>query len=434
MPSLKERRFAALWGGVCLALLMGTVLVGLAQPAGPQRDPVVTHASLMLAEGRLTFRHDTFGDEAFWGGALRLHEAVATLTPTQVLELGLKVDSQALHPSTRTALAHGRLDLSDPAVTLALLRRDAVVGVRGFFTGNNLTSIGITCALCHSTVDDSLADGVGSRLDGWANRDLDVGAVIAAAPNLQPIADLLGVSQDTVRTVVRSWGRGKFDAQLLLDGRAFRPDGRSAATLLPPAFGLAGVNEHTWTAGWGTVTYWNAFVANIEMQGQGTFFDPRLNDPVRFPIAAAAGFGNLRDTPDRITPKLGALHFYQMALPAPRPPAGSFNTAAADRGRTVFNVVANCDRCHVPPLFTEPGYNTHTAAEVGIDDFQSSRSPDGRYRTSPLRGLWTHTQGGFYHDGRFATLMDVVSHYNQTFSLNLTPQQMLDLVEYLKSL
>lgn len=400
----------------------------------PVRDPILANADAMLREGRETFRSDTFGDEAFWGDTLRLHEAVATLSPNEALGLGLKVDVAALPADVQKALAGGDVDLDDPAVTAMLLRLDAVVGVKGFFESGELSSVGITCALCHSTVDDSFAPGVGERLDGWANRDLNVGAIIASAPNLEPIAELLGVSVATVQTVLQSWGPGKFDAELLLDGKAFKPDGSPAATLIPPAFGLAGVNEHTWTGGWGTVSYWNALVANIEMGGRGTFFDPRLDDPVKYPIAAAAGFGELRNSPDLVTPRLAALHFYQLAIPAPSPPPGSFNAAAAARGGRLFNGVADCARCHVPPLFTEPGYNSHAPEDIGIDSFQADRSPDGRYRTAPLRGLWTHGDGGYYHDGRFATLLEVVEHYDEFFNIHLTEREKLDLVEYLKSL
>ena len=396
-------------------------------------DQIDVNAERMIAEGRQTFRFDTFGDEAFWGGQLRLHEAIAQASPRAALGLGLKVDVEALPKSLVKDLERGQVNLDDPAVTRALLKLNAVVGVKGFFQGDNLTSIGIQCALCHSTVDNSLAPGIGKRLDGWAARDLNVGEIVALAPDLSPFATLLGVSQDTVRQVLRSWGPGKFDAELILDGKAFRPDGRSAATLLPPAFGLAGVNLHTWT-GWGSVTHWNAFVSNLEMHGKGTFYDPRLNDATKFPIAAANGFGNVRNTPDLITSKLAALHFYQLAIPAPAPPSGSFNAEGAARGRAIFTGKAQCATCHVPPLFTEPGWNMHTAAEIGIDDFQAKRSPDERYRTSPLKGLWTHQKGGFYHDGRFATLREVVEHYNSVKGLALTEQEKTDLVQYLLSL
>jgi hypothetical protein len=402
-----------------------------------------TNADRMIVDGRHTFRFDTFGDEAFWGDTLQLHEAIAGsglggigpgVSPKIALAVGLKVDVDALPNDLINALKRGQVNLDDPATTVALLKLNSVVGVTGFFNqGGQLRSMGIQCAFCHSTVDNSFAPGIGHRLDGWANRDLNVGAIVALAPNLQPVADLLGVDVATVRTVLESWGPGHFDAELLMDGKGFRPDGKTAATLIPPAFGLAGVNLHTWT-GWGSVTHWNAFVANLEMHGKGTFFDPRLNDAVQFPVAARAGFGNVRNNPDLITPKLGSLHFFQLAIPAPKPPQGSFNAEAAERGKQVFNDAGKCASCHVPPLFTEPGWNMHTPAEIGVDEFQANRAPDKAYRTSPLKGLWTHTKGGFYHDGRFATLADVVNHYDQVFGLGLSQEQKSDLVEYLKSL
>jgi mono/diheme cytochrome c family protein len=406
-------------------------------------DEILNNSAEMLEQGRETFRFDTFGDEAFWGGALQLHDAIQGeqfggvgpgVSPNTALAVGLKVDVDALPRSLINNLRKGLVDLDDPATTLALLKLNAVIGVTGFFNEDgSLSAMGIQCALCHTTVDDSFAPGIGHRLDGWANRDLNVGAIIALAPNLQPFVDLLGVDEETVRLVLNSWGPGKFDAELILDGKAFRPDGTSAATLIPPAYGLAGVNLHTWT-GWGSVTHWNAFVANLEMGGQGTFYDPRLNDAEKFPIAAANGFGNVRDTPDLITGKLAALHFYQLAIPAPTAPEGSFDPEAAARGEVVFNGKANCATCHVPPLYTEPGWNMHTPEEIGIDDFQANRSPDEHYRTSPLKGLWAHMKGGFYHDGRFATLEDVIDHYDTFFGLGLTEQEINDLIEFLKSL
>jgi hypothetical protein len=416
-------------------------------PAVDQRN--IASGVIEILRGRKIFRYDTFGGEAFWGDALGLHRAIAGqanggvgagLSPKAALELGLKVDVNALPHRLRNDLRRGRVDLNNPATTLTLLKLDAVVGVRGFFDERNrrLESVGITCALCHSTVDNSLAPGIGNRLDGWAARDLNVGAVIALSPSVQPFVDLLqlaqpGIDAAAVRTVLRSWGPGKFDAALVLDGKAVRPDGKPAATLIPPAFGLAGVNLHTWT-GWGSVTHWNAFVAHLDMQGSGTFYDPRLNDAAKFPIAAAAGFGNIRKDPDLITSKLAPLHVYQLSLPAPRAPRGSYSWSAAQRGKELFAGKADCARCHVPPLYTEPGWNMHTPEEIGIDDFQAMRSPDEHYRTSPLKGLWTHTKGGFYHDGRFATLGQVVDHYDSHFSLGLTAGEKTDLVEYLKSL
>jgi hypothetical protein len=403
-------------------------------PAIAADDPVVAHATDMIERGRTVFRYDRMGSHTFFSRALKLHTALNGLAPSGALAVGLKVDSDALPPAVIDALLAGEVDLEDPAVTRFLILSDAVVGVVGEEApGGGLWEVGITCALCHSTVDDSVAPGVGRRLDGWANRDLDVGAIVALAPRLQPLADLLGVSVPTVRTVLRSWGPGRFDAHLNLDGQAFRPDGGSASVLIPPAFGLAGVNLHTYE-GWGSVTYWNAFVGNLEMNGKGTFWDPRLADPVKYPVAAAAGFDDVRNEPDVITDDLAPLHFYQLALDAPAPPPGSFDAAAAGRGGELFAGKATCARCHVPPLFTEPGWNLHTPEEIGIDGFQAERGPEGRYRTTPLRGLWTHTKGGFYHDGRFATLREVIDHYDGHLGLGLTESEKGDLEEYLLSL
>jgi hypothetical protein len=262
---------------------------------------------------------------------------------------------------------------------------------------------------------------------------LNVGAIVNLSPDLKAVADLLGTDEATVRKVFDSWGPGRYDAEILQDGKAFRPDGKSASTLLPAAFGLAGVNLHTYT-GWGGVPHWNAYVAVTQMHGKGTFVDARLNDAAKFPVAAKAGFGNVRNNPDLVTSKLSALHFYQLAIAAPKPPEGSFNKDAAKRGEAVFSGKAKCATCHVPPIFTEPGWNMHTPAEVGIDDFQAKRSPDERYRTTPLKGLWTHQKGGFYHDGRFATLLDVINHYNGFMALGLSNMEKEDLAEYLKSL
>ena len=433
------------WEWVCLVFFASFLFVTVGVGRGRQSsdDSVAQNSVRMVDEGRRIFRHDTFGDEAFWGGTLQLHRAIAGerfggvgpgVSPTTALSVGLKVDAEALLPETIDAIQEGHLNLNDPAVTLALLDRNAVVGVtaqRG--SDGGLATVGINCALCHSTVDNSVAFGIGRRLDGWPNRDLNVGAIVALAPDLQAIADLLKTDQQTVRAVLGSWGPGKFDAELILDGKAFRPDGRTSATLLPAAFGLAGVNLHTYT-GWGSVPHWNGLVANLEMHGQGTFVDARLNDPVRFPVAARAGFGNVRHDPDLITSKLPALQVYQLSLSAPVPPHGSFDESAARAGKDVFNGAGRCSSCHVPPLFTEPGWNMHSASEIGIDDFQSSRSPDGMYRTTPLAGLFTRQKGGFYHDGRFADLRAVVDHYDQVLGLNLSEQAKANLVEYLKSL
>jgi hypothetical protein len=439
----------AMMAGAGLLLYLGFVVVSLAVSAvtassNPDPDAANrTAAGQLFDQGKEVFRFDTFGDEAFWGGALQLHRAIEGeklggigpgVSPKAALAVGLKVDSRALPDSLKQALASRQVNLDDPATTLALLKLNAVVGLKGFFNSDGtLSSVGITCAACHSTVDDSFAPGIGRRLDGWPNRDLNVGAIISLAPNKTPLTDLLGVDEATLDKVLAAWGPGKFDAELFLDGKGFRPDGKTAAVLIPPAFGLAGVNLHTYT-GWGSVTYWNAFVANLEMHGKGSFFDPRLNDAARFPIAAAHGFANVRNIPDLITPKLAALHAYQLGLPAPKPPNSSFDAAAAQRGEKIFNGIGRCANCHVPPLFTEPGENLHQPAEICTDAFQANRSPTGMYRTTPLKGLFAHAKGGFWHDGRFPDLEAVVEHYNSCFGLGLTAQQKTDLVQYLKSL
>jgi hypothetical protein len=411
---------------------------------GKTEDPIMDNAHSMLAEGKQTFRFETFGDEIFWSTGLQLDKAIAGqkyggvgvgLSPKAALAAGLKVDMDVIPSDVAAAIKAGKVNLDDPGVTLLLLQLNSVLGVKGTFDGNkNLISIGITCASCHSTVDNAFAQGIGHRLDGWANRDLNVGAIISMAPNLKPITEALGVDETIVKKVLASWGPGKFDAELNLDGIGFRPDGKTAATLIPEAFGHAGENLHTWTGGWGDVTYWNAYVANLEMHGRGNFYDARFNDAKRYPIAAKAGSGNQRNNPDLITDKLAALQFYQLAIPAPKAPDSIYDKEAAERGMIVFNVKGKCASCHVPPLFTEPGWNTHKPSEIGIDDFQSNRSPDKTYVTQGLKGLWTHTKGGFYHDGRFTTLMDVVNHYNDFKKLGLTEAEKRDLVEYLKSL
>jgi hypothetical protein len=433
--------------GIALSLFVGAAIV-FSQETGPDDSPTAASgpeqdALQMIKEGRQTFRYDTFGDEAFWGDALKLHLAIAGerlggvgpgVSPRMALEVGLKVDQDAIPPDVARQIEQGQIDLDDPATTLALLQLNAVIGVKGVFSDRgSLESIGITCAICHSSVDDAFDRGIGRRLDGWPNRDLDIGKIITLAPNLQPLTDRLEISADELKEALLAWGPGKFDAQLLHDGKAFRPDGKTAATLLPAAFGLAGVNNHTYT-GWGAVTHWNAYVSNTQMRGKGTFFDPRLNNPEKFPVAVKTRDWNIRNDPDLVTSKLPALHFYQLSIVAPAPPEESFGQEAAARGQAVFVGKADCARCHVPPLFTEPGWPMHTAEEIGIDDFQAMRSPDERYRTTPLKGLWARSKGGFYHDGRFPTLRDVVLHYNDHFNLELTETEGNDLLEYLKSL
>jgi hypothetical protein len=453
-------------------LLIATFLIHASRSTSigsdASQDPVVQNATQKVQQGEQIFRFDTFGDQAFWGDTLKLHQAIEGaalggvgpgVSPKTALSVGLKVDMDALPSNVFQQLLSGRVNLNDPAVTLALLKFNAVVGLTGFFNASGtLQSVGIQCALCHSTVDNSnpgLCAGqvtpnpgtgcVGHRLDGWPNRDLNVGAIVALAPDLSAVAAVLGTDQSTVRNVLNSWGPGKFDAELILDGKAVNPqqitDGTatganvSGATQIPPAFGLGGVNLHTWT-GWGSVPHWNAFVGNLEMHGKGRFFDPRLNNAAQFPIAAAHGFADLphiSPDDDLITPKLAALQLYQLSIPSPNPTV-PFDKAAAARGDELFSGKAGCNNCHVEPLWTEPGWNLHQPTEVCIDSFQANRAPDQRYRTAPLGALTTHLKGGFYHDGRFADLKAVVDHYNTCMSLGLTDGEKGDLIQYLISL
>lgn len=408
--------------------------------ADPQDDGT---AAEFVRQGQQVFRHDTFGSEQFFGGTLGLNRVIAGaanggvgpgISPSAALGLGLKVDATALPSEVTDAIAAGQVDLGDPATTLVLLQANAVVGLKGFFDeGGNLTSLGTTCALCHSTVNDSFAPGIGERLDGWPNRDLNVGAILAASEDVSFFADALQVDEATVRNVFESWGPGRYDALLVLDGKAFRPNGETSSVVLPAAFGLAGVNLATYT-GFGDVTYWNAYVANTQMHGIGTFFDPRLNDPDKYPVAVRLGLFDIRNPDDRITKQLPSLHLYQLSLKAPVPPPGSFDEAAATRGQALFNGKARCAECHVPPIYTEPGHNLHDPAEVGADPFHAERSPTGQYRTTPLGGLFTRAKGGFYHDGSLADLPAVVDHYEQVLGLDLSGSERSDLVEFLKSL
>jgi len=456
---------------VTVLLIAAIVATTRSAPVGAEsarRNLVVENAAQKVEQGEQVFRFDTFGDQAFWGDTLKLHKAIEGaklggvgpgVSPKTALAVGLKVDVDTLPRSLVEQIEKGKVNLNDPAVTLALLKLNAVVGVTGFSNSSGtLKSVGIQCALCHSTVDNSspaLCFGqvmpnpgtgcIGHRLDGWANRDLNIGGIVALAPDLSAFADLLSTDQATVRKVLNSWGPGKFDAELALDGKAFNPqqvtDGSvtgtnvSGASLIPPAFGLGGVNLHTWI-GWGSVPHWNAFVATLEMHGKGRFFDPRLNDASQFPIAAAHGFGDLphiNPDDDLVTSKLAALQLYQLSIPAPNSPV-PFNKEAAARGDELFSGKAGCNNCHVEPLWTEPGWNLHPASEVCIDSFQADRGPDHRYRTSPIGALSTHSKGGFYHDGRFADLNAVVNHYDKCMNLGLNEGEKSDLVQYLLSL
>lgn len=368
-----------------------------------------------ITAGQQIFRYDTFGDEQLWTDVLRMHEVVANVPPATALAVGLKVDVDALPPAIIKALRAGRVDLNDPAVTLALLKLNAVVGVQGKVDDQGqLTSLGITCALCHSSVDDSFTKGIGRRMDGWANTDLNVGAIVALSPALD---------NDT-RAEFNTWGPGRYDPRHhAFDGTNLIPlNSPSLPIVIPPIYGLRGVGFETVTAD-GPISYWNSYVGVGQMGGKGVFNDPRIGLFIN-------------QSPDLVTPKLAALLDYQLSL---RPPTGTFDRAAANRGRHLFRNEAGCASCHQGSTFTDvlsgPDPRVpflHPAADTGMDPAYALRSATGQYRTTPLRGLLQHAP--YFHDGSAADLRAVVEHYDTLFGLHLTGAQKADLVEYLKSL
>ncbi len=368
-----------------------TTTVNADHPAAGETSPA------LVSEGMRVFRFDTFGDEQVWTDTLRLHEVVEkNVDPVTALKVGLKVDADVLPPGILKTV-----DLTSPATTVALLKMNAVVGIQATVDANNhITRLGVTCALCHSTVDDSVMPGIGRRQDGWPNRDLNVGAIIALSP---------AVPADK-KAIYASWGPGKYDPR-------FNQDGKSTPLVLPPAYGLADVRNETYTAE-GPISYWNAYVAVTQMGGRGNFSDPRLGIDVMH-------------SPDMVTAKLPALRAYQHSLPTPPPPAGSVDVTVAARGRSVFN--RSCASCHVGGSGTDNNSGTlHAPAVTGMDGAYAARTANKAYRTTPLRALWQHPP--YFHDGSAATLPDVVTHYNRVRSLGLTAEQQRDLAEYLKSL
>mgnify|MGYP001081367218 CR=1 FL=1 len=390
------RAFAAL-------MLSGGLLAGCSDdsPTVPQLDPVLVDA------GREIFRYDTFGDEKYWTDTLRLHEIIqAAVSPATALAVGLKVDVDALPEAVKQAILAGQVNLDDPAVTVALLKMNAVVGVQGQVETINgrdsLVRVGVTCALCHSTVDNSFLPGIGNRLDGWANTTLQPGTIVALSPAVDA----------ATKAILRSWGPGRYDPRINIDGR-------NTPIVIPPAYGLRGVKLETFT-GEGPVSYWNAYVAVTQMHGQGNFSDPRLGIRVD-------------QSPDLVTPKLAALRDYQLSLASPRPDPDSYDAAAAARGRVVFMSQGRCSTCHTGALLTDVNSGRlHQPAETGMDGAYAARTATRAYRTTPLRGLFQHAP--YFHDGSAATLADVVTHYDRTLELRLTAEQKRDLIEYLKSL
>jgi len=361
-----------------------------------------------IASGQTIFRKDTYGDESFWTDTLKMHEVIRTsVSPATALSVGLKVDVDALPAAVKTALQNKTIDLNSPATTVTLLKLGAVVGVIGHVdANNNLTSVGITCALCHSTVDNSFATGIGHRRDGWPNRDLNVGKIVSLSQAITPAQ----------RAVYESWGPGMYDPR-------FNIDGKNMPVVIPPAFGLRHVSREIYT-GDDTISYWNAYVAITQMHGHGHFVDPRIGVDKNNP-------------PDLVSSKLAALRTYQFSLETPNARPGTFDADAARRGRAVFNGVAKCNSCHTGSALTDVNQGVlHTPAEVGQDAAYAERSATKKYRTTPLRGLWNapQLQGPYFHDGKAKTLEAVVDHYIKLKGLQLTARQKADLVEYLKSL
>ncbi|MDL1861886.1 c-type cytochrome [Betaproteobacteria bacterium PRO7] len=396
--------------GVVRALLLAGIAAAATACGGSSDDAAAEQAAL-VEQGKQIFRFDTFGDEAQWTDALRLHEVIeAAVDPLTALSVGLKVDADALPPAVVEGIRNGSVDLKSPATTVALLKLDAVVGVRGTVETaggvDRLRRVGITCALCHSTVDDSFAPGIGKRLDGWPNRDLNPGAIIALSPALDA----------ATKTALNSWGNGKFDPR-------HNVDGLNKPVVIPPAYGLAGIQRITYTGDGSEIAYWNRYVAVVEMGGLGSFTEPRLN------LSVTHG------TVDLVSGKLPALQAYQLSLEAPAAPAGSFDAAAAARGKLVFEGAGRCATCHSGPHFTDGNERLHPPADSMAEPetpSYASRSATKLYRTSPLRGVWQHPP--YFHDGSAATLDDVVARYDARLALGLTATQRADLVRYLKSL
>jgi len=391
-----------------LAAAALSAIVGTLAACGGGDD--VDH-DVLVAQGKQIFRFDTFGDEEKWTDTLRMHEVIsAAVDPVTALSVGLKVDAEALPAAVVQGIQNGSIDLHSPATTIALLKLDAVVGLKGTVESVNgldvLTRVGVTCALCHSTVDDSFAPGIGKRLDGWPNRDLNPGAILALSPALDA----------ATKATLKAWGAGKYDPR-------FNIDGLSKPVVIPPAYGLAGVHKITFTGDGDEVAYWNRYVAVTQMGGTGSFSEPRL------------GLSIVNGSVDRVTSKLSSLQAYQLSIAAPAAPAGSFDPAAAARGQQVFTGAGGCATCHSGALFTDANSMLHPPADSMAEPESPSyaaRSATKLYRTSPLKGVWQHAP--YFHDGSAATLDDVVAIYNTRRSLGLSAQQSADLVQYLKSL
>jgi len=375
----------------------------------------------LVKQGQQVFRYWTFGDETFWTDVLQMNKVIeAAVDPTTALSVGLKVDATAIPAAVVAGIRDGSVSLTDPQTTLALISLNAVVGVKGEVSKGadgklHLDRVGITCALCHSTVDNSFAKGIGNRLDAYPNRDLNPGLIISLSPALTPAQ----------KATYASWGTGMYDPR-------FNHDGLSNPVVIPPAFGLYGIPKAIFTGDGdvehepvGPVAYWNRYVAVTQMHGHGYFADPRLDNWVV----------DHRENDDLVTDKLPALQAYQYSIAAPAPPANSFNIAAAARGRVLFIGKGKCASCHSGPLFTDvtDGGKLHPqSASVALDKDYVKRSATKQWRVTPLKGIWQHPP--YFHDGSAKTLADVVARYNQERNLRLSDAEKADLTEYLKSL
>jgi mono/diheme cytochrome c family protein len=415
--SRANRRVGLGHGGPALSLagclfVLASAAVTVGGCGGDDKTPGPDPA--LAAQGKDIFRMDTFGDETFWTDTLMMNQVIQTaVDPKTALSVGLKVDAEALPAEVVAGVQNGSVSLTSTATTIALLKLNAIVGVKGTVESvggtDTLTHVGITCAFCHSTVDDSFMKGIGKRLDGWPNLDLNPGAIIALSP---------AVPADK-KAVYNSWGAGKYDPR-------YNQDGKNGPQVIPPAYGLLGINRITATGDGGEIAYWNRYVAVTQMGGHGTFMEPRT------------GVNVTNGTDDRVSSKLPALQAYQLSLAAPAPPANSFDVAAADRGKQVFNGAGKCATCHSGDTFTDANSKLHDASEVvsepeanGVPSY-ASRSATKQYRTAPLRGVWQHPP--YFHNGSAATLDAVVAAYDARKSLGLTAEQKADLVQYLKSL
>jgi mono/diheme cytochrome c family protein len=408
-----QTRAISILSSASLLAALAVAAVGLASCGGGGNGNGIADARTVAlqASGREIFRHDTFGDEIFWTDTLKMNQVIEqAVSPKVALSVGLKVDADALPQSIKDGIANGSVNLDSPATTVALIKLNAVVGVKGQVDNVNgvdrLTRVGVTCALCHSTVDNSFSAGIGKRLDAWPNRTLNPGAIIALSPALSAAQ----------KTVYNSWGPGKYDPR-------FNIDGLNKPAVIPPAFGLEGIHKITFTGDGDELAYWNRYVAVTQMGGQGNFSEPRLNINIT------------HGTQDLVSSKLPALQAYQLSIAAPPPPAGSFDATAAVRGQILFAGKARCASCHTGDLFTDANTRLHpppdSMAEPEVPSY-AARSATKQYRTTPLRGVWQHAP--YFHDGSAATLDQVVTVYNTRMALGLTSQEIADVAQYLKSL